>query len=115
MTSSIAPETEPMLDEPEKYCSECAKIQASDPLRHFKGCSQRVEREDSHQTMIEEYHSLRREAEVLREELRKALNREKVLNENLTSVQARCTELLKETRDTSQLGELANEGRRGQD
>lgn len=41
---------------------------------------------------------LRREVETLREALRSSLNREKALEENLTTTQKRCTELLEEAR-----------------
>jgi hypothetical protein len=70
----------------------CGTIQASDPTRHFKECPERVEKID------EEKAALKHEVSVLREELRKSLNREKVLNENLKDVHTRCDQLINELR-----------------
>ena len=106
------PEPERMIDTERAYCDECAAIQRADPMRHFKGCSHRVESE-SHsgprnyrghgvytltETQIPEMQILLSENGVLREELRKALNREKLLSDNLTSTQERCTQLTNEAR-----------------
>lgn len=83
----------------------CGTIQAADPTRHFKECPERVERAPSQDPLLLEYQSKffdsQSEVRVLREELRKSLNREKLLNENLDSVQKHCSQLLNELRVSS--------------
>lgn len=86
----------------------CGTIQASDPTRHFKGCPERVERMvdvtigpvmnqagwELLNQKLDEHGSLTREVIVLREQLRKSLNREKLLNDNLTICQTENTQLV---------------------
>jgi hypothetical protein len=54
---------------------------------------------EDNERLRDENGSLTREVAVLREQLRQALNREKFLNDNMTSVHARCTDLLNELRN----------------
>jgi len=99
----------------------CNTIQAADPTRHFKGCPERVERVSTDRCIhdspymgenacpicsrayavgVDSCGPLQREVLVLREQLRLALHREKLLNDNLGSVHARCTKLIEELRAT---------------